>query len=115
MQPTVICQQAVSASSNMHNNTGHTTVVVSTGLGLCPARQTIVKLEATRFDSKNELSSALLTLQRAAEAGRLSALQADAIAFGTNSVPHLLNATDVNSLFNSPVEVVAFSDEEGIR
>ena len=54
-------------------------------------------------------------LQRAAKAGRLTAEQADAIASGSVSVPHLLNATDVNSLFNSPVEVVAFSDEEGIR
>lgn len=61
------------------------------------------------------LSRGLLVLQRAAEAGRLTAQQADAIASGTNSVPHFLDATDVDSLLDSPVEVVAFSDEEGIR
>lgn len=54
-------------------------------------------------------------MQRAAEAGRLTAQQADAIASGTHSVPDLLAASDLNSLFSSPVEVVAFSDEEGIR
>lgn len=63
---------------------------------------------------KNKRSHALL-MQRAAETGRLTAQQADAIASGILSVPELLGASDLNSLFSSPVEVVAFSDEEGIR
>lgn len=63
---------------------------------------------------KNKLSH-VLWMQRAAEAGRLTAQQADAVASGTHSVPDLLGASDLNSLFSSPVEVVAFSDEEGIR
>ena len=54
-------------------------------------------------------------LQRAAEARIFTSEQANAIAAGTNSVPNLLNTLGVNSLFSSPVEIVAFSDEEGIR
>ena len=96
----------------MHATTHfYTTVLVPIGLGLCPSRQPEVK----PFDSRKRFSYSLLMLQRAAEAGKLTAQQADAIASGTDSLPRLLNATDVNSLFASPVEVVAFSDEEGIR
>lgn len=69
---------------------------------------------AQQADITKKVSHALL-MQRAAETGRLTAQQADAIAAGTQSVPDLLDASDLNSLFSSPVEVVAFSDEEGIR
>ena len=89
----------------------HTTVVIPIGLRLCPSTQPEVK----HLGSKYNFLHGLLMLQRAAETGRLTAQQADAIASGTDSLPRLLNATDVNSLFVSPVEVVAFSDEEGIR
>ena len=54
-------------------------------------------------------------LQRAQGAGVLTSQQADAIASGTESVPNVLDTATVNSLFTNPVEVVAFSDEEGIR
>ncbi|KAL3162355.1 hypothetical protein ABBQ32_010038 [Trebouxia sp. C0010 RCD-2024] len=56
-----------------------------------------------------------LVVQRAQEAGVLTSQQADAAASGAVSVPNLLDIVAVNSLFTDPVEVVAFSDEEGIR
>ena len=54
-------------------------------------------------------------MQRAAEAALLSDEQASAIAAGTHSVADVLDEASINSLFSSPVEVVAFCDEEGIR
>lgn len=51
-------------------------------------------------------------MQRAQAAGVLTSQQ---VASDTNLVPNLLGRAVVNSLFTSPVEVVAFSDEEGIR
>lgn len=63
----------------------------------------------------SDASRFLLMLQRAQEAGVLTSPQADAVASGATSVLNLLDMVTVNSLFTDPVEVVAFSDEEGIR
>ena len=54
-------------------------------------------------------------LQRATESGLLTSQQAGSIAAGAVSVPELLAGSDVDSVFSSPVEVVAFCDEEGLR
>ncbi len=41
--------------------------------------------------------------------------QAESIATGAASVLQLLNRADVDAMLSSPVEVVAFCDEEGLR
>lgn len=55
------------------------------------------------------------SLQKAIEAGLLTNQQAGSITAGVASVPELLAVSDVDALFSSPVEVVAFCDEEGLR
>ncbi len=57
----------------------------------------------------------ILLLQRALSHGLLTTQQADSIAAGAASLPEVLGMSEVNQLFNSPVEVVAFCDEEGLR
>ena len=54
-------------------------------------------------------------LQKAIGAGLLTSQQAGSVAAGAASVPELLAGSDVDNLFSSPVEVVAFCDEEGLR
>ena len=61
------------------------------------------------------ITDKLLMLQRAVGADLLTSRQADSIAAGTASLPALLGLSDVDALFSSPVEVVAFCDEEGLR
>lgn len=91
------------------------------GTGLTTLHWCSARLCTTPQDSRydnlrtSDASCFLLMLQRAQEAGVLTSQQADAAASGAVSVPNLLDIVAVNSLFTDPVEVVAFSDEEGIR
>ncbi|DBB01041.1 TPA: hypothetical protein ACH3X1_000941 [Trebouxia sp. C0004] len=55
-----------------------------------------------------------LVIQTAMKAELLTNQQAESIAAGAASVLQLLNRADVDTLFSSPVEVVAFCDEEGL-
>ena len=57
----------------------------------------------------------VLVLQTAIKSELLTNQQAESIAAGAASVLQLLNRADVDALISSPVEVVAFCDEEGLR
>ena len=56
-----------------------------------------------------------IVLQSATKSELLTNQQAESIAAGAASVLQLLNRADVDALTSSPVEVVAFCDEEGLR
>ncbi|DBB00669.1 TPA: hypothetical protein ACH3X3_002344 [Trebouxia sp. C0006] len=55
-----------------------------------------------------------LVIQTAIKSELLTNQQAESIAAGAASVLQLLNRADVDALISSPVEVVAFCDEEGL-
>jgi hypothetical protein len=57
----------------------------------------------------------VLVLQTAVKSELLTNEQAESIAAGAASVLQLLTRADVDALISSPVEVVAFCDEEGLR
>ena len=54
-------------------------------------------------------------LQRALAFGLLTRQQADSIAAGSATIPDFLGQGQVDGLVKSPVEVVGFCDEEGLR
>ncbi len=54
-------------------------------------------------------------LQTAVKSELLTNQQAESIAAGAASVLQLVTRADVDALISSPVEVVAFCDEEGLR
>lgn len=56
-----------------------------------------------------------MVLQTAIKSELLTNEQAQLIAAGAASVLQLLNRADMDALISSPVEVVAFCDEEGLR
>lgn len=49
------------------------------------------------------------------ESGALSRQQSDSIGAGTASISDFLGQAQVDELVSTPVEVIAFSDEEGLR
>ena len=54
-------------------------------------------------------------MQRTLEVGLLTRQQAASIATGSASILDILEQEQVDGLVNSPVEAVAFCDEEGLR
>ena len=54
-------------------------------------------------------------VQRVVKAGLLSSANCDSIIADRITIAELLRPHDISQLFTNPVEVIAFSDEEGVR
>lgn len=61
------------------------------------------------------LTKCTAAVQRAVKAGLLSTADVDSVITDRVSVGDLLTPGAISQLFANPVEVIAFSDEEGVR
>lgn len=74
--------------------------------------QSLPEIFSTPFEAVNDCSAAV---QRAVKAGLLSSADCDNIIANRGDVAELLGSGDIRQLFANPIEVIAFSDEEGVR
>ena len=74
--------------------------------------QSLPENYSTLFEAVTDCSAAV---QRAVKAGLLSSADCDNIIANRVAVAELLGPGDIKQLFANPIEVIAFSDEEGVR